>query len=267
MARPAPAAGPGPDHQRRNLAIALGVGAVGLVLVLLVVTMAWGVSRATRSHPAHGSAPANRSTPTDANGCVWRPADPTTKVDQRDVGTPPSSPVRRIGYRTMTVSTNRGALTVRMDARLTPCTVASFSYLAGRHFFDKTSCHRLVTDGIYVLQCGDPSGTDVGGPTYVFPDEIARTVPFPRASGDGLVTYPRGTVALANSGKDTNGSQFFIVYRDSPIPPSYTPFGVVTKGLSVLDKVARAGDDGAYAPDPGGGHPKLPVVITSLTVS
>src|SRR6266498_3513343 len=210
--------------------------------------------------------PAEESRPVDE-----RAAAPTrTAAVPRLVvmGIPPHSRAHRIGMRTMTITPNRGTVAVRVNARKTPCTVASFSYLASRHFFDGTSCHRLVTEGIYLLQCGDPSGTGRGGPTYVFADELTRTDPLPRASGaDGLVTYPRGTVALANSGKDTNGSQFFIVYRDSPIPPQYTPFGTVQSGMEVLDAEARAGDDEAYTPDPGGGHPKLPLTITTLTVS
>jgi peptidyl-prolyl cis-trans isomerase B (cyclophilin B) len=153
-----------------------------------------------------------------------------------------------------------------MDADLTPCTVASFTHLGVRHFYDNTACHRLVTEGIYILQCGDPTGTGRGGPTYVFADESTRTPPLPHASGPGLVTYPRGTVALANFGRNTNGSQFFVVYKDSAIPPGYTPFGVVSTGMEVIDQVAAAGDDGAFTPDPGGGHPKLPLVIQSLTV-
>ena len=165
----------------------------------------------------------------------------------------------------MTVTTNRGPIAITMNANLTPCTVASFTHLGVRHFYDNTACHRLVTDGIYILQCGDPTGTGRGGPTYVFADELSRTPPLPKASG-GLVTYPRGTVALANFGKNTNGSQFFIVYRDSPIPPGYTPFGTVSAGMDVVDRVAAGGDDGAFAPDPGGGHPKLPITIRSLTV-
>ena len=100
--------------------------------------------------------------------------------------------------------------------------MASFRYLAGRHFFDGTRCHRLTTTDIFVLQCGDPTATGQGGPTYQYDDE---NLP-PQSPGDTATTvYPRGTVAMANSGPDTNGSQFFIAYRDSTLQPHYTVFG------------------------------------------
>jgi len=250
---------------RRNVVVGAALLAAVLVLSVLAGVGTWGMSRANHDRPAPSASP---HTVYDADGCRWWAADPAAQPYEHNVGIPPHSRAHRIGMRTMTITTNRGTVAVRVNARKTPCTVASFSYLASRHFFDGTPCHRLVTEGIYLLQCGDPSGTGRGGPTYVFADELTRTDPLPRASGaDGLVTYPRGTVALANSGKDTNGSQFFIVYRDSPIPPQYTPFGTVQSGMEVLDAEARAGDDEAYTPDPGGGHPKLPLTITTLTVS
>jgi peptidyl-prolyl cis-trans isomerase B (cyclophilin B) len=256
-----PAAG-----QRWKAPVMLGLAAVVLVLSLLVGVVTWNLSRSHHPHSAQASGSRAAATPVfDADGCRWWAADPATRRYQRSVGIPPHSRARRIATRTMTISTALGPILVKVDERKTPCTVASFTFLAGRHFFDNTSCHRLVTEGIYILQCGDPSGTGLGGPAYVFADELSRTDPLPPAP-DGDVVYPRGTVALANSGRDTNGSQFFIVYKDSPIPPDYTPFGTVMAGMGVVDDVAAAGDDGAYAPDPGGGHPKLPLTITSLTV-
>src|SRR5206468_9944566 len=128
------------------------------------------------------------------------------------------------------------------------------------------------------LRCADPSGTGQGGPAYKFPDEYKPAPPDQPAPTDSAVPtpspspaqtpplYPRGVLAMANSGADTNGSQFFIVYKDSPLPANYTLFGTVTKGLDVVDKIAAAGSDGAFDPNPGGGHPKTDVVIQSLTV-
>jgi peptidyl-prolyl cis-trans isomerase B (cyclophilin B) len=250
-----------PPPARRRLVVGAVALAVVLVLSALVGIGTWSLSR---SH--HGPGPAQSHAP-DADGCRWWSANPAGKPYEHDVGVPPHSKAHRSGYRTMTLATNRGPIAIRLDAGKTPCTVASFTYLADRHFFNDTPCHRLVTEGIYLLQCGDPSGTGRGGPTYVFADELSRADPLPRASGaDGLVTYPRGTVALANFGKDTNGSQFFVVYRDSPIPDTFTPFGTVESGMDIIDAEAKAGDDGAYAPDPGGGHPRLPLTIDSLTV-
>jgi peptidyl-prolyl cis-trans isomerase B (cyclophilin B) len=113
---------------------------------------------------------------------------------------------------------------------------------------------------MYVLQCGDPSGTGSGGPTYRFADENLPT--------DRRPAYPAGAVAMANSGQPgTNGSQFFIVYKDSELPPQYTAFGQVIEGLDIVKQVADAGTDGAFDPNPGGGHPKKQITITSLTMS
>jgi peptidyl-prolyl cis-trans isomerase B (cyclophilin B) len=247
--------------------IMAAVVALSLVVSVLIGVATFGLSRKNHSRPALAAGGSAART-ADANGCHWWTADPATKATQRNVGAPPPSAVKRVGHRTMTLTTNRGPITVTMDADLTPCTVASFTHLGVRHFFDNTACHRLVTEGIFVLQCGDPSGTGRGGPTYVFADELTRVPPLPKAPGPGgLVTYPRGTVALANFGRNTNGSQFFVVYRNSPIPPGYTPFGTVSGGMDVVDRVAAAGDDGAFAPDPGGGHPKLALVIQSLSVA
>ena len=258
-------------RQRWKVPFAVGIGAGVVGLSLLVGLVTWNISRAHHPHPAQasGSRPAAATHPVpDADGCRWWAANPATKQYQRNVGIPPHSRTHRTGTRTMSISTNHGPILVKLDAGRTPCTVASFTFLAGRHFFDETGCHRLVTDEIYLLQCGDPSGTGRGGPSYAFADELAGTRPLLRPSGTpGLVVYPRGTVALANSGKDANGSQFFIVYKDSPIPPAFTPFGTVMAGMGVVDEAAAAGDDGAYAPDPGGGHPRLPITISTLSVS
>lgn len=157
----------------------------------------------------------------------------------------------------MTIDTNRGTITIDLDAKGAPCTVASFAYLGQRHYFDDTPCHRLTTSGIFILQCGDPTGTGTGTPGYSFDDENLDSI-----TGN---SYPKGTVAMANAGPDTNGSQFFIVYQDSPLPPAYTPFGSVASGLDIVRDVAQGGDDGAYG-SAGGGHPNIPLTITTLTV-
>ncbi len=109
----------------------------------------------------------------------------------------------------------------------------SFVYLAAKNYFSNTTCHRLTTSGIYVLQCGDPTGTGEGGPGYKFGDENLTGA-----------KYTAGTVAMANSGADTNGSQFFLVYRNSlSLPASYTPFGTIVSGLNIIQNVAKAGSD------------------------
>ena len=117
-----------------------------------------------------------------------------------------------------------------------PTTVGTLAWLANQGFYNNTSCHRLTTQGIFVLQCGDPAGDGTGGPGFNFPDEN-----LPTAGSDGNFVYPRGTVAMANSGPNTNGSQFFLVYQDSPLPPNYSVWGKISEGLDVLDNVASAG--------------------------
>ncbi|KJS57186.1 peptidylprolyl isomerase [Streptomyces rubellomurinus subsp. indigoferus] len=177
------------------------------------------------------------------NGKQWK-AEPAMSVDQA------------ASY-TMALDSNCGKVTIALDAAKAPHTVNSFNFLAGEHFFDHTKCHRLTIDGIFVLQCGDPTASatvpgGTGGPGYQFKDE--------NLSG---ATYPAGTVAMANSGPDTNGSQFFLVYKDTKLPPSYIPFGKITGGLDVVQKIAAAGTlEGA--PD---GHPMADVTFNSVTVS
>ncbi|MQA85422.1 MAG: peptidylprolyl isomerase [Streptosporangiales bacterium] len=152
------------------------------------------------------------------------------------VGRPPAKLDSPSAYRA-TITTNRGQIVIDLPARGAACTVNSFRFLAGKNFYDDTKCHRLTTEGIYVLQCGDPSGTGQGGPGYSFPDENLTGA-----------TYPRGTVAMANSGPNTNGSQFFVVYRKGKLEPKYTPFGTVVKGLDIVEKVAEEGTTDLGAP-------------------
>ncbi|MCW2796522.1 peptidylprolyl isomerase [Nocardioides sp.] len=152
----------------------------------------------------------------------------------------------------LTIATNAGDIGATLDADKTPCTVNSFVSLAQQGYFDGTICHRLTTQGIFVLQCGDPTGSGMGGPGYSFKDEL-----------DGTEKYGPGTLAMANAGPNTNGSQFFIVYGNSPLPASYTVFGSIdAAGLTVVKDIAAKGtSDGG--PD---GAPKDEVDITSVTV-
>ncbi len=153
------------------------------------------------------------------------------------------------------ITTNRGGIGLELDNAKAPCTVNNFASLAQQGFFDDTTCHRLTTSSsLGVLQCGDPTGIGTGGPGYRFPNEYP-TNQF-RLSDPALQTpllYPRGTLAMANKGLGTNGSQFFLVYEDSMLPPTYTVFGTIDKtGLATLDKIAAGGvvdggDDGKPA--------------------
>ncbi|MEU8522036.1 peptidylprolyl isomerase [Streptomyces sp. NBC_01216] len=163
---------------------------------------------------------------------------------------------------TMALKTNQGEVSFAMDAAKTPRTVNSFKYLADKKYFDGTKCHRLTTEGIFVLQCGDPDGDGTGGPGYNIPDENLDALG--KAGADGAVTYPAGTVAMANTGQPgTGGSQFFLVYKDTKLPPSYTPFGTIdAAGLKVVQEVAKGGVEGG-ATD---GAPKKAVTIEKATV-
>jgi peptidyl-prolyl cis-trans isomerase B (cyclophilin B) len=160
---------------------------------------------------------------------------------------------------TMKMATTCGDIDIALKASAAPHTVNSFGFLAGKGFFDHTKCHRLTTNGIYVLQCGDPQGTGSGGPGYTIPDENLKD----KTLKGGV--YPAGTIAMANTGqKHTGGSQYFLVYQDSQLPPSYTPFGTISKsGMTVLKKIAAAGESTGQ----GDGAPNATVVINKLTVT
>jgi peptidyl-prolyl cis-trans isomerase B (cyclophilin B) len=159
--------------------------------------------------------------------------------------------------------TNQGNIGLQLDNAKSPCTVNSFASLAQQGFFNDTPCHRLTTSGgLAVLQCGDPTGKGTGGPGYQFDNEYPTSQFQPDDPKLGQpVVYPRGTLAMANAGPGTNGSQFFLVYKDSQLPPNYTVFGTIDQtGLATLDKIAAAGTaDGS--PD---GKPKNDVQVKSI---
>ncbi|WP_137990513.1 peptidylprolyl isomerase [Streptomyces vilmorinianum] len=163
---------------------------------------------------------------------------------------------------TMSLKTNEGDIKVTMDAAKTPHTVNSFKYLADKKYFDGTKCHRLTTQGIFVLQCGDPKGDGTGGPGYTIPDENLDALG--KAGADGSVTFPAGTVAMANTMQpNTGGSQFFLVYKDTKLPPQFTPFGTIdAAGLKAVQEVAKGGVEGG-ATD---GAPKKAVTVEKATV-
>ncbi|OBG65693.1 peptidylprolyl isomerase [Mycobacterium sp. E3339] len=159
--------------------------------------------------------------------------------------------------------TNQGRIGLMLANNESPCTVNSFASLIGQKYFDNTKCHRLTTSAdLGVLQCGDPKGDGTGGPGYQFANEYPTDQYPPNdPKAQQPVLYPRGTLAMANAGPGTNGSQFFMVYKDSQLPPQYTVFGTIQPdGLATLDKIAKAGVAG------GGedGAPAAEVTITSL---
>jgi peptidyl-prolyl cis-trans isomerase B (cyclophilin B) len=228
------------------------------VLCALVGALAGcGIARPVTSRPAPAaptSAPTATAQPSGGSAdCSYVPAPSAGgKVISMPPGKASGAKVR------VQVATNLGALTLDLAGDAAPCTVNSFLNLARAGFYDNTRCHRLTAEEtLYVLQCGDPSGTGTGGPGYSFSDENLPTSQHP--------PYPRGTVAMANAGPATNGSQFFLVYKDTDISPNYSVFGTVTGGLDILDGVAAGGTDDGNGP--GDGHPKKAVTIQSVKVS
>ncbi|MGW6282984.1 peptidylprolyl isomerase [Kribbella sp. NPDC055071] len=184
------------------------------------------------------AAPAPKSGPC---GYTATPDDPPA----RPVKLPPD-PARTPdkGIVKVLVATNQGPLLLSLDRAKAPCTVQSFLHLAKSRFYDFTTCHRLTLyPTLKVLQCGDPSGTGEGGPGYSYKDELPTDLPnWPDDPTGTRKVYARGTLAMANAGPNTNGSQFFLVFGDSRLRPNYTVFGSVDRlGLKVLDHVAAGG--------------------------
>lgn len=222
-----------------------------------VVTSSDSFATETATETA-GSETVGSETMAPTTDCTYTPSgDAGTATPPTNVS-PPST-----GTVDVTLKLNSGDVGLKLDRSKARCGVNSLLSLASQGYFDNTTCHRLTTsDSLKVLQCGDPTGTGSGGPGYSFGDEGLANIP----AEAGGVTYPRGTIAMANAGPDTNGSQFFLVYGDSPIGPNYSILGTIDAGgLKVLDAIAAKGlaAGGSSAAD---GAPKDPVTITTITV-
>lgn len=173
----------------------------------------------------------------------------------RKVELPPMTDVAHTGTVEFTVNTNEGPVPITMDRAAAPCTINSFASLAKQGFYDDTQCHRLSDAGLAMLQCGDPTGSGSGGPGYSFADELSDDT-----------AYPAGTVAMANAGEDTNGSQFFLVFRDSALPPNFTVFGHMDpEGVAVVERIAADGHDSSYGD--GTGRPNNPAKILTVKLT
>jgi peptidyl-prolyl cis-trans isomerase B (cyclophilin B) len=236
--------------------------AAGLGLLLVVAGTAWLVMSLGGDDETGGDTAAGNAQ------CTWTEIPAGQGGPQvKDVGLPPTD-AKNTGTQTMTIDTNLGPITAKLNLAEVPCTAASFTHLTSKGFFDNTKCHRLVTEGLQVLQCGDPSATGegyretdgTGGPSYRFGEENLPV--------DKLPPYPDGVIAMANSGQPgTTGSQFFIVFGDSQLDASYTVLGTITAGMEIVKQVGAAGHDDAFAQQAGGGHPKQEVVIKTMTMS
>jgi len=232
------------QHRRARVRTRVAIATLGVVAVVagaLFVGSLFGDD--------NGDAAANQDTSAPPGQCDYRAVD-RTESEVTPVGTPP--PVAPLVPTVQAiVHTNKGNIELELDQAKAPCTVNSFVFLAENDYFDDTTCHRLLTgEAGGVLQCGDPSATGRGGPGYEFNDENL----------DGAV-YTKGVLAMANSGPNTNGSQFFMVYSDSGFDPNYTPFGRITKGLDILTKVAEGGVTG-----PNNDQPKTKVTIKDVEI-
>ena len=247
-------------RKQRNRVIAV---VAGLVVVLgavaaVVLSSRGDSSPAASSSPSAGasvsaSASASPSTSTSTapvKGCTTAPA-PTKKTATWTAPGGSALPTDKPTY--LSLSTNCGEIVIEMDAKAAPKTTQSMAFLAAQAFYTDSDCFRLTTKGIFVLQCGSPTNDGQGGPGYSLADE--------NLPKDGANNYPVGTVAMANAGAGTGGSQFFIVYKDTTLGPDYTIWGKVVSGLDVVSRVAAAGEKTGT----GDGAPNQAVVITKAS--
>lgn len=176
---------------------------------------------------------------------IQEPSNPMGK----QYPTPPAMTIDATKRYIATLHTEKGDIEIALAASVTPKTVNNFVFLARDHFYDGVVFHRTIPG--FMIQGGDPTGTGMGGPGYKFDDESF--------TGE----YKKGTVAMANAGPNTNGSQFFIMQADRALSPDYVIFGQVTKGLDVVDTIAIA----PTQPGGEGSKPVMPVKITSVDIT
>jgi cyclophilin family peptidyl-prolyl cis-trans isomerase len=190
-----------------------------------------------------------RAQPTACEAQAPEPVTPMQFDTPADLGLGPDETVA------VSMSTSCGDIGIRLDPSIAPETVNSFVFLASEGYFDGTAIHRVIPG--YVAQGGDPTATGIGGPGYVIPDE------FPPPT----VAYDRGVLAMANAGPGTTGSQFFVMLADGGLPPQYSIFGRVTKGLDVLDLLAEVPlGHSPTSPDPFPSTPLETIYVDAVTI-
>jgi len=234
--------------------------AIGLT-VIVVLAVAIGAALLRRTSTTAASPAASATSAPSASAGASNAANPCPTPTVTAPATPKSwrtaPPKTLAGGKSwqLTMATTCGNVVATLDGAKAPQAVSSAIFLSRNGFWNGSPCHRLTTDGIYVLQCGDPTGTGSGSPGYSFG-------PVENAPKDGV--YPAGTVAMARSDSpDSNGSQFFIVYKASSLPaPGYTIMGRITSGLDVVQKVAEGGAQGG-----SDGKPLRPISIVSTSVA
>jgi peptidyl-prolyl cis-trans isomerase B (cyclophilin B) len=227
-------------HMKRIIVAGLALSA--LTASTLIVSPSASAVDTKNKTVKSAKVPAIKCTPTKAVGHTPPSVAPADKV------------LKRIP-RTFTFVTNCGNIVVTTVGTKAPITLTQLSTLARGGYFNNSLCHRLTTQGLYVLQCGDPTATGGGGPNFTYRDENLPT--------EGLNNYPAGTVAMANSGPGTNGSQFFLVFADTTLGANYTIWGTVTQGLEIVKAIAKAGVKGGGAD----GAPSQQIEIKRVTVS
>jgi peptidyl-prolyl cis-trans isomerase B (cyclophilin B) len=242
-------------RQRRRRQIQAGLGAA-LALVLIVGGVAW------LSGAFDGD---DRVDPTASDVCAWTPQNAQSNPDLKDVGQPPTTGIPTEGTQPMTITTDKGApIVVSLDLAGAPCSSASLSFLAGKKFFDNTTCHEITAEG--AIHCGDPKGTGQGGPTYSVYNENTPT-PEPSASAaPATPLYPKGTVAMIGNPPGANGSQFLIFFKDftPKAEPQYPIVGTVTGGLDTVEKIGKIATVANAAGDKV--TPKDKITVQSVTV-
>lgn len=257
------------SRSRREKMRPLGVVAATVVVLVVLVGGIWFA--VTRDNSSDTVADATDATDAAATTTQAEGPQACTYTDTGDaakqVSLPSTDGMSTEGTTAVTLATNQGNIGITLDHAQAPCAANAIQHLVEEKFYDDTICHRVVvSEGMKILQCGDPTGSGSGGPGFSFPDE------YPvwgdngeKVEDQGL--YKRGVLAMANSGKNTNGSQFFLVDDQSQLTNDYTIFGTVTEdGLKTLDKVIDENKD-ANADNGGDGKPAQEVRITSATVN